>query len=256
MNQTNRSEARHAARQQQGDALQQQEATLSRLVAERNKDEFFGQITPLLKPLASYIKRRLRVAYLTLQIQTPAATTGDLLDEVILDAYDNYERKAADLSLEQWLYQIANKKVDGYIARESSREKRRRSLETLTQAELRTLEEMPITADAEGEPWLPEDLDASEIQPREFNAPSDCATPEEKLERKEHLQLILRALARLPEQDLVVFDLFAIEGLPKESVAKIVKISPDEVPRIAERVKANVLREIDSGRSSAERKAS
>ena len=68
--------------------------------------------------------------------------------------------------------------------------------------------------------------------------------------------MVLRALARVSEQDLVVFDLFAIEGLPKESVAKIVKTSPDEVPRIAERVKANVLREIDSGRGSTERKAS
>ena len=256
MNQTNRSEARHAARQQQGDALQQQEATLSRLAAERNKDEFFKQITPLLKPLASYIKRRLRVAYLTLEVQTPVATTGDLVDEVILEAYDNYERKASDLSLEQWLYQIANKKVDSYIARESSREKRRRSLETLTRAELRTLEEMPITADADAEPWLPEDLDDSEIPPREFNAPSDRATPEEKLGRKERLQLILRALARAPEQDLVVFDLFAIEGLPKESVAKIVKISPDEVPRIAQRVKARVLQEVEAERGSTERKAS
>jgi RNA polymerase sigma factor (sigma-70 family) len=256
VNQTTRSEARHAARQQQGDALQQQETALSRLASEHNKDEFFSQITPLLKPLASYIKRRLRVAHLNLQIQTPVATTGDLVDEVILEAYDNYERKPPDLSLEQWLYQIANKKVDGYIARESSREKRRRSLETLTEAELRTLEETPITADAEGEPWLPEDLDDSEIPPREFNAPSDRETPEEELERKERLQLILRALARVSEQDLVVFDLFAIEGLPKESVAKIVNIPPDEVPRIAHRVKAYVLREVNAERGSTERKAS
>ena len=256
MNQTNRSEARQAGRQQQGDALQQQEATLSQLAAQRNRDEFFRQIIPLLKPLAAYIKRRLRVAYLTLQIQTPVANTGDLVDEVILEAYDNYERKPPDLSLEQWLYQIANRKVDRYITRESSREKRHRSLETLTQTELRTLEEMPITADADAEPWLPEDLDDSEIPPREFNAPSGRETPEEELERKERLQLILHALARVPEQDLVVFDLFAIEGLPKESVAKIVRIPTDEVPRIAERVKASVLREIEAGRGNTERKAS
>jgi RNA polymerase sigma factor (sigma-70 family) len=256
VNEPNATEARHTAREQQGNALQQQEATLGRLAAEHSKDEFFRQITPLLKPLAEYIKRRLRVAYLTLQVRTPVETTGDLLDEVIFEAYENFERKPADLSLEQWLYQIANQKVDRYIGREGSREKRRRSLETLTQKELSTLEEMPITADADGEPWLPEDLDDSEIQALDFNAPTDRETPEEELERRERLQLILRALARVPQQDLVVFDLFAIEGLPKESVAQIAKVPPEEVPRIAERVKEYVLREADAGSGSREKKAS
>jgi RNA polymerase sigma factor (sigma-70 family) len=256
VNQRNPTESRHAARQQQGKALQQKEATLGRLASEGNKEEFFRQLIPFLRPIQDYIKRRLRIAYHDLQIRTPVATSGDLLDEVVLEAYENYDRKPADLSLEQWLYQITNKKVDAYIAKQSSREKRRRSLETLNQKELRTLEEMPITADADAEPWLPEDLDDSEIQPLEFNAPADTHTPEEELERKEWLQLILQALARVPQQDLVVFDLFAIEGLPKESVAKIAKVPPDEVPRIAERVKENVLREVEAEQGSAERKAS
>ncbi len=256
VNQKNSIEGRQAARQQQANALQENQATLGRLAAEHNKEEFFRQIIPLLRSIQDYIKRRLRIAYQDLQIRTPVATSGDLLDEVILEAYENYDRKPPDLSLEQWLYQITNKKVDAYIARQSSREKRRRSLETLTQAELRTLEEMPITADADAEPWLPEDLDDSEIQALDFNAPADTETPEEELERRERLELILRALARVPQQDLVVFDLYGIEGLPKESVARIANVPPEEVPGIAERVREYVLREVEAEQRNPERKAS
>jgi RNA polymerase sigma factor (sigma-70 family) len=256
VNQRNSIEPRQAARQQQANALQEKQATLGRLAAEHNKEEFFRQIIPFLRPIQDYLKRRLRIAYQDLQIRTPLATSGDLLDEVILEAYENYDRKPPDLSLEQWLYQITNKKVDAYIARQSSTEKRRRSLETLTQTELRTLEEMPISADADAEPWLPEDLDDSEIQALDFNPPADTDTPEAELERKERLQIILRALARLPAEDLLVFDLFAIEGLPKESVARIANVPADQVPTTAERVKARVLREVDSQLGDVRRKAS
>jgi hypothetical protein len=57
---------------------------------------------------------------------------------------------------------------------------------------------MPITADAEGEPWLPQELDDSEYHPRDFKAPADTDNPEQQLEKKEELQQILWALARIP----------------------------------------------------------
>jgi hypothetical protein len=41
-----------------------------------------------------------------------------------------------------------------------------------------------------------------------------------------------------------VFELFAVEGFPKEAVARICKISPNEVPRIVEKVREQVLSDI------------
>jgi DNA-directed RNA polymerase specialized sigma24 family protein len=64
------------------------------------------------------------------------------------------------------------------------------------------------------------------------------------LEREEKVNRILQALSRVPEPDRIVFDLFLLEGFSKEVVAQISHVSPDEVPRIAERVRAHVLREI------------
>jgi RNA polymerase sigma factor (sigma-70 family) len=241
--QTSRTNAQDRRREQAG-SLQQQEGNLRKLTAEQNKDDFFKQITPLLQPLKSYIKRRLRIAYLEQEILTPRQTSGDILDQVIFRAYENFEKKPENLTLEHWLYQIANEVLEGYLHKESALEKRRKSLERMEHRERDTLEEMPITADTEGEVWLPEDLDDSEYQRPDFTPPADQDNPEQELERREELVQILQALARVPEPDRIAFDLFAIEGFPKEDVAKIVNIPPNEVPRIAQQVRAQVLREI------------
>jgi hypothetical protein len=86
--------------------------------------------------------------------------------------------------------------VDKYISRRKAQNARRRSLETLNQAELRTLEEIPFTADTDGEVWFPEELDDSEIPPREFNAPAYELDPEKELEMEEEVSQILEALPR------------------------------------------------------------
>jgi RNA polymerase sigma factor (sigma-70 family) len=250
------------ARSQQSEALRQKEGQLAALASGQqpqsgkaqtdkvqNKQEFFHEIIPLLSPLKTYIKRRLRIAYLDLQIRTPVYTSDDILDRVVLRAYDSYEKKPPDLTLEQWLYRIANEILENYLRKRHSTDARRRSLETLQQKELSTLEEQPITADVEGEPWLPEDLDDGEIPPREFNAPVDEDDPEKQLERDEEVSQIVRALSHVPERDRIVFELFAVEGFSKEEVAKIYDVPPDEVPRIADRVREQLLRELEAPQS-------
>ena len=241
-------------RQEQQESLRRQEPALQRLAADHKKYDFFNRITPLLRPLKSYIKRRLRIAYLSEQIRSQAASSDDILDSVILYAYEKYERKPADLTLEQWLYQVANKKLEQYISREQSKEKRRPSTETLSQSELRSLEEMPITADAEGEPWFPEELDDSEIQPRELAFPADLDTPEAQLERREQIQQILKALTRLPKRDRLVFDLVLIAGFSNEAAAKILAIRAEEIPTILERAKRRV-RELIEKHAQLDKKA-
>jgi RNA polymerase sigma factor (sigma-70 family) len=235
-------------RKQQQASLQAREDDLRRTVAEKKKVEFFQQSTPLLDSLKSYIKRRLRVAYLEQQIQTPVYTTGDILDQVLLRAYTNYEHKPSNLTLEQWFYRIANEVLENYLHRQASRDARRRSLEDLTQAELRTLEES-ITADAEGEVMLPEDLDDSELPEQDFTPPVSNETPEQELEKKERVLQILSALSRVPERDRIVFELFAIEGFSKEEVARIMEISPEEVERTVRTVRTGVLQELRSDRT-------
>lgn len=233
-------------RKRQEAGLRASELELGKLAAEGRRDAFFGQIMPLLDVLKSYIKRQLRVAYLDEQVHTQVYSSGDILDAVVLRAYANYPRKPPALTLEQWLYQIANDILEKLLRAQSGRDKRSRSLEGMTKAELRTLEEEPITADAEGEVYLPEDLDDAEIAPREFNGPLDTVNPEEELEKREELERLFRVLGRVPIRERMIFELFAIEGFPKETVARIANVSPDDVPRIVQNVRAEILRRLQA----------
>ncbi len=246
-------------REEQGKSLEEKEPDLRTLATQKNREEFFKQIIPLLSPLKDYIKRRLRIAYLTLEIRTPVYTSGDILDDVVLRAYDNFERKPENLSLEEWLYRLANDALEKYLHKRHSIEGRRRSFETLEQEERRTLEEDPITGDADGEIWLPEELDDSEYPAREFTAPADTDDPEKQLERTEQMQLALQALSRVPEQERAVFELMVLQGFSKEEVARIYNIRPDEVQRVVDRVRAQVrseMKEALEGGEGTDRKTS
>jgi RNA polymerase sigma factor (sigma-70 family) len=144
------------------------------------------------------------------------------------------------LTLEQWLYRLANEELDRYVSKGRPTEKRRKNLETLTQTELRTLEQMPITADADGEVWFPEELDDSEYQALEFLPPAFDDTPEQQLERREQIVEIIRTLAKLSERERTVFELYVVEGFSKGAVARISGVPTDQVPRIAEKVKEHI----------------
>ncbi|HZP62403.1 MAG TPA: sigma-70 family RNA polymerase sigma factor [Terriglobales bacterium] len=250
-------QARIAARRQQQEALRAKETQLQTLASQHNREEFFRQITPFLRPLKSYIKRRLRVAYLTLDVRTPVYTSGDILDSVVLKAYENYDKKPPELTLEQWLYQLANEIVDGYVRQRKVTDARRSSLETLEQKERRDLEEIPFWPDAEGEPYLLEDLDDSEYHLADFlpvRPPTNYQPdPEQELERAEEISQIVDILSRMPEQDRIVFELYCMEGFSKEEVAKITRVPVNEVPRIAEQVRQQVLQQIQG---NAQKKAS
>ncbi len=250
--QTSGPKARTATREQQGELLRQKEAELGRLAAEQKKEEFFRQITPLLGPLKSYLKRRLRVAYLDLDIRVPVQSSGDILEGVILRAYENYQKKPQELTLEQWLYQLANKKLDNYIRKKRAQDARRRSLEDLRKEELAALEER-MTTDAESELYLEDDIMENEdysdylpdLQRRNFTPPADQSNPEEELEKREELQQIVQALSRVPPKERIVFELYGVEGFSKEETAKISNTPADEVPRIADKVRAQIYREIE-----------
>jgi len=235
------------------EVLGHKEEELRKLAFEGKRDEFSREIIPLLKPLRSYIKRRLRIAYLTQQIRTPVIGSGDVLDDVVLKAYEKFNRKPKQLTLEQWLYRLANEELDRYVSKQRPTENRRKSLETLTQIELRTLEEMPITADADGEVWFPEELDDSEYQALEFLPPAFDDTPEQQLERREQILEIIRTLAKLSERKRTVFELYVVEGFSKGAVARISGVPMDEVPRIAEKVKEHIRQAITAHQESKER---
>jgi DNA-directed RNA polymerase specialized sigma24 family protein len=98
--------------------LGHKEEELRKLASEGKRDEFFREIIPMLKPLRSYIKRRLRGARLTPRANIPVLSSVDMLDDVVLEAYEKFNRKPKRLTLEQWLYRLANEELDRMFRRE------------------------------------------------------------------------------------------------------------------------------------------
>ncbi|HEY1469300.1 MAG TPA: hypothetical protein VGF61_09660 [Candidatus Acidoferrum sp.] len=249
-------QSQHSRRSGQETSLRINEAALHSEAIRQDKQGFFDRIHPLLRPLRSYIRRRLITAYANWEIRTPLYTSRDLLDEVILKAYGNYVRKPPDLTLEQWLYRLANEVVRNYI-RERKQAARHPSVERLQSKELASLEELPqLTADAEGEPWLAEDLDDAEWDMRDFNPPAYQGLNPPKLDpkaRRKELKKIVRVLGRLPEADHVVAELFLVEGFSKEETARIAELVPSDVQRVVEKVRQEVAGESVSqkGRASS-----
>ena len=227
-------------RSRQGEQLRDNETQLGQLSSRGKKEEFFQRVIPLLGPLRDYIERRFRIAYLSQLLAEAAYTSADLLDEVVLDAYRNFDKKPKDLSLEQWLYRMANEKLDSYFKRAFSRDRRRRSLESLAAKEQRTLQER-ITADAEGEVMLEDDASDTEynLQP-EYTPPAYQNDPLQTIERREQMQAIMSALSQFSQRERMIFELSAVEGFAPEEIAKIVKASPDEVQRVIDQVRSSL----------------
>jgi RNA polymerase sigma factor (sigma-70 family) len=251
--QQSNSDSRVRRRERQGKALQEKEADFRTLASQEKKQEFFKQIIPLLSPLKTYIDRRLRIAELTLLVRTPIYTSGDILDGVVLQAYEAFDKRPDNLSLEEWLYRLTHHALDKYLHERQSAEARRDSIETLQRKELRTLEEQPITADVEGETWLPEDLDDSEFPVREFDPPVDTGDPEKEMEQREQVLQILQALSQVPEPERILFELLALQGFSKEEVGRIYNVSPDEIQRIVDRVRVQVRNQTKGERGEGEK---
>jgi len=84
---------RRAREEVLGHKLGHKEEELRKLASEGKWDEFFREIIPLLKPLRSYFKRRLRGARLTQRANIPVLSSVDMLDDLVLEAYEKFNRK-------------------------------------------------------------------------------------------------------------------------------------------------------------------
>jgi RNA polymerase sigma factor (sigma-70 family) len=235
-------------RLEQGARLRDSESDLQELASRGQRNDFFERVMPLLSPLREYIERRFRIAYLSQLLAETAYTSGDLLDEVVFEAYRNFPKKPKDLSLEQWLYRMANEKLDRYFKRMFARNRRRRSLESLAEKEESTLEER-LSTDAEGEVMLEEDLPDSEYQLQpEFSPPAYESDPLKTIERREEMQAIMSALARFSQRERMIFELFAVEGFKPDDIAKIANASPEEVKRTLEQVRQSLRNAVQAWR--------
>ncbi|WP_456432143.1 sigma-70 family RNA polymerase sigma factor [Thermosulfuriphilus sp.] len=223
---------------------QELSAAFADLAADRQaglKERFDDRLKPILRNLYRIARREIIFYQLTGDLPPGAIDPADIVDEVILWAYEHYDDLVATSSLPLVLHQkmieILRQEVAKYRGERISIE-----------------EELPLD---DVRFRLQEDLDSPYYEPEllrwEDVLPSDVAVePEEVLSAEELTNLIMRELSHLPEEKRQAFVWHVIDGYDIMEVAKIIGVSKEEIARWIEEVRGHLKTRWLAGRPQAE----
>ncbi|MFT3903314.1 MAG: RNA polymerase sigma factor [Niabella sp.] len=88
-----------------------------------------------------------------------------------------------------------------------------------------------------------------EVDEERLNAEGEVAVDEEQMDFD--IKRIKDAIATLPDNHRIVFNLFAVDGVPQEEIAKLLGISHNNVRTIYHRAKKKILEQIQSNKYAA-----
>lgn len=220
--------------------------------------EFNKVLEQLLPRLQKYIEHRIKVyeakGWLPKNFYAPA----DVLADVYLNAFKEFERIHNESDLKVRLFSWADQIIGDYAAKENRIPKSKKlPVDQLLKEELKYMYE-DLTADADGEVVLVNDLKDEDIeyQQDEFkpkvylfdfdtqNAFAESLGLTADDFRDEKLRSIFGSIySQLPETARRVLDLNALGGLTYGEIAEIVGIKPEEVEKIIvavqDKVKSN-----------------
>ncbi|HFX18209.1 MAG TPA: sigma-70 family RNA polymerase sigma factor, partial [Flavobacteriales bacterium] len=206
--------------------------------------EFNKVLEQLLPRLQKYIEHRIKVyeakGWLPKNFYAPA----DVLADVYLNAFKEFERIHNESDLKVRLFSWADQIIGDYAAKENRIPKSKKlPVDQLLKEELKYMYE-DLTADADGEVVLVNDLKDEDIeyQQDEFkpkvylfdfdtqNAFAESLGLTADDFRDEKLRSIFGSIySQLPETARRVLDLSALGGLTYGEIAEIVGIKPEEV---------------------------
>jgi RNA polymerase sigma factor (sigma-70 family) len=105
------------------------EPHLKSLHAGRDQEGFFDMLHPLMRELREHARRELIIAQLEGDIAPGQMTVGDLLDEVLLRAWERWNKRPASRPLDRWLVGLLHEVLDerGFRPPDEPKPKRRRA---------------------------------------------------------------------------------------------------------------------------------
>jgi len=213
------------------------------IVIKQDKNTFGKELLPLLNDLASYIKRRLRFAkYIGIKELTDFKSP-EIVNQVVLAAFNQFMKKPRDFSLEHWLFQLADKQLDKILKEAIFESKHLRDWDKFVQKAIDDMDEQ-MSMSAEGSVELVENLDDLDRPLTENFLPTlEYQTDyEQNLSNKEQLAKIVKLLAKLPVENRSIFDLNTVEEFSIDEIAKIKNMKKAEVEDIISKIR-KMLRE-------------
>ncbi len=192
-------------------------------IRQQNKEFFFALLRPVLRNLQNHARRELIFAQLEGKLAPNEMTVSDLLDEAILRAWEQFDRRPSQQPLEQWIGGLMHEILD--------------ELET---KEIPALSlEAPIPEDdprfqvasgwiAENEPFWGnlDPLKLEDVLPQH-----EVEEPWEALTLAEKERWLFACLSKLPKLQRRAFILYQLEGWEMEEIAMFQHRSLEEVRR-------------------------
>lgn len=202
------------------------ESAAPSLAADRARGDqgaFVESLRPYLPRLRELARHEIRIAMLEGRTTPGAVTVSDLLDTVLVRAWEHYDERPKDQPLDTWLVRVLHEVADEMLDERPDPASR-----------LPLDAEQAQSAVSDGEGWVqelePDWLDRRGIEVADLLPdPSDVGDPDGFVETEELSRLVQEALRGAPATQRRAFVLAAFDGWTEEEIAMLLRRSPDAV---------------------------
>ncbi len=222
--------------------------TLAQHRQNADREAFNAVLNEFLPKLRKYVANRLRTAVRKGWVPRGMYDPMDIVDEVYLAVYEQFDETMTPEQLRVRLFQLADEKLEAIIEQEREHMKDL-SIEALAARELKELEEH-ITADAEGEVVFVEELDdisyhLDDDRPKvylldegfEEELVEALDLPREILGDREKRQVLAQTYQNLPTLSRIILDLRTRGGLVIEEIAEVRGMAVEDVQQVLAAIK-------------------
>ena len=204
--------------------------TLQRHVEGGQREDFFRLLLPHLEFLRDYARREIRILEREGTLHRGEVTVNDLLDQVLVLAWERFADRPRRLSLDLWLTDLLQEALEQWIKQEH-----RPHVSLEAKAEDVVPDAMPQEDEQD---WWAELMGEEETLTLEDLSPgSDGTEIWESLEAQEQQDRLLSLLGKLPATQRQAFLLHAVEGN-----------TTDEIAMLQDRPEGEVKADIDAAR--------
>ncbi|MFO0984037.1 MAG: integrase [Planctomycetota bacterium] len=92
---------------------------LARFVSQRDRVAFFDLLRPIMRSLHDHVARELTIAQLEGAVHLRELSVHDLIDEVIMLAWERFRERPVDAPLDRWLFELLHESLDRSAAQHS-----------------------------------------------------------------------------------------------------------------------------------------
>jgi len=216
-------------------------AMLARDVESQRQEAFFELLRPFMDEVARMARHEIRVMEQEGLLARGELSPGDLIDDVLLRAWERFNDRPAHIELDTWLIQLLEERLN----------------------ELRAEREVPVSQATEPvvdeEPIDEDDLDDAQYWAEQLFLPKERFTLDELvpdhdvqsewwggLSEEQQRHELEQVLSRLPRKQRMALVLHAIEGYDPEEIALMQGRDVNAVKEDIEKAKQAVVNELKS----------